>query len=101
MAEKDYDTWLAGAKAALDGYSAEQKAIAALYEQAKQNAANAYDAKQKQLASQTVQSKNRAAIDTKRTERNIGQTLASRGLAFSGENAQTHLDLNLSLQNRL
>lgn len=101
MAEKDYDTWLAGAKAALDGYSAEQKAIAALYEQAKQNAANAYDAKQKQLASQTVQSKNRAAIDTKRTERNLGQTLASRGLAFSGENAQTHLDLNLSLQNRL
>ncbi len=101
MAEKDYDTWLAEAKAALDGYSAEQEAIAKLYEQAKQNAAASYDAQKKQLAVQTEQSKNQAAADIKRTERNIGQTLASRGLAFSGENAQTHLDLNLSLQNRL
>ncbi len=101
MAEKDYNTWLAEAKAALDGYSAEQAAIAKLYEQAKQNAAASYDAKQKQLATQTEQSKNQAAIDTKKTERNINQTLASRGLAFSGENAQTQLDLNLNLQNRL
>lgn len=101
MAEKDYDKWLAEAKAALDGYSAEQAAIEGLYERAKQNASASYDAQQKQLERQTAQSKNQAATESKKTERNIGQTLASRGLAFSGENAQTHLDLGLSLQNRL
>ena len=85
MAEKDYDKWLAEAKAALDGYSAEQAAIEGLYERAKQNAAASYDAQQKQLERQTAQSKNQAATEIKKTERNIGQTLASRGLAFSGE----------------
>ena len=101
MAEKDYDIWLAEAKAALDGYSAEQAEIAKLYEQAKQNAKDSLDAQKEKLYSQSRDAKSQAAADAKRTERNINQTLASRGLAFSGENAQTHLDVNLGLQNEL
>ena len=101
MAEKDYNTWLAEAKAALDGYSAEQAAIAKLYEQAKQNASDAFETQKQQLQSQNKADKNQAATDAMRTERNINQTLASRGLAFSGENAQTHLDVTLGLQNKL
>ena len=101
MAEKDYDTWLAEAKAALDGYSAEQAAIAKLYEQAKQNAKDTFATQKEQLQTQSRDAKNQASADAKRTERNINQTLASRGLAFSGENAQTHIDVNLGLQNKL
>lgn len=101
MAEKDYDIRIAEAKAALDSYSAEQEAIEKLYRQAKQNAEASYAAQKEQLEKQTAESKNQAAVDMMKTERNIGQTLASRGLAFSGENAQTHLDLTLGLRSRL
>ncbi len=101
MAEKDYSALIAEAKAALDGYSAEQEAIARLYEQAKQNAQAAYDAQKQQLAQKTDADRNQAAVDMLRTEKNLDQTLASRGLAFSGENAQTRLDLSLALQGQL
>lgn len=101
MAEKEYETWIAKAKAELESYSAEQEAIKKLYEQARQNAQASYDAQKEQLAKQSAESKNQAAADMMQTERNIDQTLAARGLAFSGENAQTHLDLTLGLRNRL
>lgn len=101
MAEKEYEKQIAAAKAALEGYSAQQNEIARLYEQAKQNAATEYDRQKSKLASDADKKTNQAAVDMLRTERNIDQTLASRGLAFSGENAQTRLDLTLALRDQL
>ena len=101
MKEKEYKTWLEEAKAALDAYSAEQTEIAKLYEQAKAEAETAHKAQKEQLAKDTKASKNQAVVDTMKTERDLDRTLASRGLAFSGENAQTSLDLALDLRGRL
>ncbi len=101
MAEKEYEKQIAAAKAALEHYSAQQQEIAKLYEQAKKNASAAYDSQKQKLADETDKKTNQAAVDMLRTERNIDQTLASRGLAFSGENAQTRLDLTLALRNQL
>lgn len=101
MKEKEYNTWLAEAKAALDGYSAAQQELAGLYEQAKANAEAEYRAQKQQLEKETRASKNQAVVDTMKTERDLDRTLASRGLAFSGENAQTSLDLALDLRGRL
>lgn len=101
MKEKDYNTWLEEAKAALDAYSAGQTEMAKLYEQAKADAATAYKAQTEQLARETKASKNQAVVDTMKIERDLDRTLASRGLAFSGENAQTALDLTLDLRGRL
>ncbi|MBR4054109.1 MAG: hypothetical protein IKK06_04815 [Clostridia bacterium] len=101
MKEKEYKTWLEEAKAALDAYSAEQTEIAKLYEQAKAEAETAHKAQKEQLAKDTKTSKNQAVVDTMKTERDLDRTLASRGLAFSGENAQTSLDLALDLRGRL
>ena len=55
MAEKEYDTWIAKAKAELESYSAEQEAIKKLYEQARQNAQASYDAQKEQLAKQSAE----------------------------------------------
>lgn len=101
MKEKEYNTWLAEAKAALDGYSAAQQELAGLYQQAKANAEAEYRAQKQQLEKETKEHKNRAVVDTMKTERDLDRTLASRGLAFSGENAQTGLDLALDLRGRL
>lgn len=101
MAEKEYEAKIAEAKAALQSYSAEQEAITRLYEQARQQAQERYEARSKQLNQQLASDRNRAAVDMMRTEKNLNQALASRGLAFSGENAQTKLDLSLALRGQL
>lgn len=101
MKEKDYNTWLQEAKDALDGYSAYQADLAEYYRKARENAKAEYLAEKEQLKKDTAQSQNQAVVDTMKTERDLDRTLASRGLAFSGENAQTNLDLNLDLRGRL
>ncbi|MBQ5791415.1 MAG: hypothetical protein IIW19_01745, partial [Clostridia bacterium] len=101
MKEKDYNTWLQEAKDALDGYSAYQADLSEYYRKARENAKAEYLAEKEQLKKDTAQSQNQAVVDTMKTERDLDRTLASRGLAFSGENAQTNLDLNLDLRGRL
>lgn len=101
MATNSYEEAIARAKAALESYSAEAEELARLYENAKNNAQNAYEAQKEQTSAQARESRRQADIDMQRTERNLDQRLASRGLAFSGENAQTRLDLLVALRNQL
>ena len=101
MATNSYEEAIARAKAALESYSAEAEELARLYENAKTNAKNAYEAQKEQTSAQAKESRRQADIDMQRTERNLDQRLASRGLAFSGENAQTRLDLLVALRNQL
>ena len=101
MKETEFNTWLEEAKTALDTFSAGQEELTRLYEEAKANAKAEYDAQKEQLKKDTQASKNQAVTDTMKTERDLDRTLASRGLAFSGENAQTGLDLTLDLRGRL
>lgn len=96
-----YEEAIARAKSALESYSAETEALARLYETAKQNAQTAYEAQKLQTAEQAKEARRMADVDMQRTERNLDQRLAARGLAFSGENAQTRLDLLLALRNQL
>lgn len=96
-----YEEAIARAKAALESYSAEAEALARLYETAKQNARTAYETQKEQTSVQAAEDRRQADIDMQRTERNLNQRLASRGLALSGENAQTRLDLLVALRNRL
>ncbi len=101
MAEQDYKTRINEAKAALAEYSDRTEQLMKLYDRAIKNADDAYKAESERIAAQAKKDKNAAATDTLRLEKNLDQKLASRGLAFSGENAQTALDLSLLLQNRL
>ncbi len=101
MEEKEYKNWMEEAKADLDAYSAEQEAISRLYEQAKSDAKAMFEAEKQQVEAEAIRQKNQAATDSMRAGRNLKQSLASRGLAFSGENAQTDVDLTLALQNRM
>lgn len=101
MKETEYNSWLEEAKTALDTFSAGQEELAKLYQQAMANAKTEHEAQKEQLAKDTVASKNQAVVDNAKTERDLDRTLASRGLAFSGENAQTGLDLALDLRSRL
>ena len=101
MEDKEYKDWLKEAKTELDAYSAQQEELSKLYQQAVSGAEEAHRAETRQLKEEAVRRKNQAATDAMRTSRNLKQGLASRGLAFSGENAQTDVDLTLALQNRL
>lgn len=96
-----YDEAIARAKAALESYSSEAEQLARLYEAAKQNAQNAYQTQKEQTSAQAEESRRKAGIEMQRTERNLDQRLASRGLSLSGENAQTRLDLLVALRNQL
>lgn len=102
MASYDqYEAAIARAKAALESYSSEAEELARLYETAKANAQTAYEAQKEQTAAQAAESRRKAGVEMQRTERNLDQRLAARGLAFSGENAQTRLDLLVALRNQL
>lgn len=96
-----YEEAIARAKAALESYSSEAEELARLYENAKANAQNTYETQKEQASAQAKESRRKAGIDMQRTERNLDQRLASRGLALSGENAQTRLDLLVALRNQL
>ena len=96
-----YEAAIARAKAALESYSSEAEELARLYETAKQNAQNAYQTQKEQTSARAEESRRKAGIDMQRTERNLDQRLAARGLSLSGENAQTRLDLLVALRNQL
>lgn len=95
-----YDT-IEGLKNALDGYSDDEEKLSALYK-------NAYDAADKEYQDSKAlldrdyrAERNRVYSDNARDERNTFALLAERGLGFSGEAAQTKLNSNILLSNRL
>ena len=96
-----YEEAIARAKAALESYSSVSEELARLYENAKQNARTAYEAQKEQTSAQAAEARRQADVNMQRTERNLDQRLASRGLSLSGENAQTRLDLLVAMRNQL
>ncbi len=88
-------------KNALNGYSAEEEKINALYKTAKENAQKETQEAKKQLDRQYYRDRNEVYADNARDERNFNNALAERGLGFSGEAAQAKLNSNIILNNRL
>ena len=88
-------------KSALDGYSAEEERLNALYKTAIENAEKAYSDELASLDKRYRADRRQAASDVARDERNAMTLLAERGLGFSGEAAQTKLNSNVVLANRL
>lgn len=88
-------------KSALDGYSAEEERLNALYKTAIENAEKAYVDEVASLNKRYRADRSQAASDVARDERNAMTLLAERGLGFSGEAAQTKLNSNVVLANRL
>ncbi len=88
-------------KNALKSYSDEEDRIKELYAKAKgainENYARDIAAAERERAEKRAE----AEADAKRQIRNTDLTLAARGLAFSGEAAQTRLDSALGLNKRL
>ena len=100
MAEQDYNKRIAEAKTALERYSDQTGELKKLYDKAIENLNASYEAQNEKLEKQVFRDKNKASVEAKLAEKNLDQQLAARGLAFSGENAQTALDMALLLQNR-
>ncbi len=96
-----YSDSIESLKAALDSFSDDEKKLSELYKNAVQNAENEYKAMTEQLNEQYRIDRNDAYSDTAREERNMFNMLAQRGLGFSGEAAQTKLNSDIILANRL
>ncbi len=88
-------------KEALNSYSAEEEKLSALYKTAIENAEKAHQTAKAQLESQYQRDRNAVYADNARDERNFNNLLAERGLGFSGEAAQSKLNSNITLSNRL
>lgn len=96
-----YSDSIEALKAGLMQYSENEKKLSELYKQAIANAESGYKAATKQINDQYKRDRNTAHADTVREERNLNNALAARGLGFSGEAAQTKLNSNIILANRL
>ena len=88
-------------KEALNSYSAEEEKLSALYKTAIENAEKAHQTAKAQLEAQYDIDRNAVYADNARSERNFNNLLAGRGLGFSGEAAQSKLNSNITLSNRL
>ena len=88
-------------KALLSGYSESEQKLTENYKTALENAKAAHEGNKKLLDEQYKRDRNDIFADNARDERNALTLLAKRGLGFSGETAQTKLDHNLILANRL
>ncbi len=88
-------------KEALNSYSAEEEKLSALYKTAIENAEKAHQTAKAQLEAQYDTDRNAVYADNARNERNFNNLLAQRGLGFSGEAAQSKLNSNITLSNRL
>ncbi len=97
----NYSDSISALKAGLMQYSENEKKLTELYKQAIINAEEEFKAATKQLDDQYKRDRNEVHADTVREERNLNNALAARGLGFSGEAAQTKLNSNIILANRL
>lgn len=95
-----YSDTIENLKAALNDYSEDEEALNTLYKKALANIINQQNAAKENIETQYRADRNQAYSDTMREERNTLNTLASRGLGFSGETAQTKLNSNVILGNR-
>lgn len=86
---------------ALNSYSEDEARIADLYQTALDNAHKEYHNAYKILEYNYGMERNQAYSDNARNDRSYNQLLASRGLGFSGEAAQSKLNSNILLTNRL
>ncbi len=88
-------------KDALNGYSEEENKLSELYKTARERNEAAKSQAIAQLDSKHSSDRNAAFADNARAEQNAARVLNSRGLGFSGEMAQSKLNSNFSLSNRL
>jgi len=97
----EYSNLTDSLKSLLDNYSADEEKLTSLYKNALENADKAHSDALNALDSQFQSDRKRVYSDTMRDERNALNMLAERGLGFSGESAQTKLNSNILLSNRL
>jgi len=96
-----YNDAIESLKNALNGYSEEEDRIKELYAKAKSSISETYGADVAAAERERMKKRAEAEADAKRAERGSDLMLAQRGLAFSGEAAQTRLDSALALNRRL
>lgn len=96
-----YNDAIESLKNALDGYSEEEERIKELYAKAKSSLSETYGADIAAAERERIKKRAEAEADAKRMKRGSDLMLAQRGLAFSGEAAQTGLDSALALNRRL
>ena len=96
-----YNDAIESLKNALNGYSEEEERIKELYAKAKSALAVRYAGDIAAADRDRLAKRAEAEADAKRQERNSDLMMAQRGLAFSGEAAQTRLDSALALNKRL
>ena len=96
-----YNDAISSLKSALDGYSAEEEKIKALYAKAKSGAEKKYAEDAAAIESERKLRRAEAAADVMRSARNTDSILAGRGLSFSGEAAQNKIGSAITLNNRL
>lgn len=97
----DYYNQIDKLKAGLESYSDDEARLSELYKNAVANAEKDHAESTKALNEQYYRDRNEVYADTAREERNQYNMLAARGLGFSGEAAQTGLNSNIILANRL
>ncbi len=88
-------------KSVLDSYSDEVEKLSSLYKTAIENAEKTHADSLESINKQFINDRKRVYSDNARDERNAFNLLAERGLGFSGEAAQTKLNSNILLSNRL
>lgn len=96
-----YSDSIESLKSALTTFSEDEKRLAELYKNAIHNAEKEFRTSKERLESQYQSDRNEVYSDTAREERNMFNMLAHRGLGFSGEAAQTRLNSDIILANRL
>ncbi len=96
-----YDSVIEQTRKELEKYSDNTKALTDLYNKAKENYEKSYSNSVEKLNSDYEKSKNAASAQQKLDEKNTGEFLASRGLAFSGESAQAKLNSDMIYKNTL
>ena len=85
----------------LQGYSKDEDRLTNLYKTALDNAEKTQKDALKTLKTDYIADRNRASADVIRDEKNAMTLLSDRGLGFSGEAAQTALNANVLMSNRL
>ncbi len=95
-----YNNTINNLKTALASYSEDEKKLNELYKNALSNLSNQHTNAKNEIETQYRADRNQAYSDTAREERNTLNTLAARGLGFSGETAQAKLNSGIILGNR-
>ncbi len=96
-----YDTLIEQTRKELEKYSDNTKALTDLYNKAKENYDKSFNDSIKKLNDDYEKKRNAASAQQKLDEKNAGEYLAARGLAYSGESAQAKLNSDMIYKNTL